>query len=184
METKLTPSQSQRLIELGVDPSKASMCMLYFPESDSSEPLESWQMWEENGKLLCNPDESQVQDVEFVIVPKDADYDLSAKEEHPIFTLSDILSLLPKRISKNDACLTIIANYNDWWVGYEYDSALSGKIDSVAGYPAPELIDALYELLCWILKNSPRQNLTPMNGIIIDGKVYEVVGFPFNHCDK
>lgn len=23
-----------------------------------------------------------------------------------------------------------------------------------------------------------------MNGIIIDGKVYEVVGFPFNHCDK
>ena len=45
MKSNLTPEQSQRLIELGVDPSKASMCMLYFPESDSSEPLESWQMW-------------------------------------------------------------------------------------------------------------------------------------------
>ena len=74
MRNNLTPEQSQRLIELGVDPSKASMCMLYFPESDNSEPLESWQMWEECGKLLCNPDESQVQDVECVIVSKDADY--------------------------------------------------------------------------------------------------------------
>lgn len=113
MKTKLTPEQSQRLIELGVDPSNAS----------DFEHLDPYGL------------------------------DDTIPTGVPIFTLSDILLLLPKRISKNDACLTIIADYNDWWVGYEYDSALSGKIDSVAGYTAPELIDALFELLVWCITN-------------------------------
>lgn len=150
MKSKLTPEQSQRLIELGVDPSKASMCMLYFPESDNSEPLESWQMWEECGKLLCNPDESRVQDVECVIVPKSADYDLDDKEEHPIFDLSDILALLPKELEvyyDGDVIpyhLVITTNCNGWEASYYDNETLK---------TASELIDALYELLVWCLTN-------------------------------
>jgi hypothetical protein len=156
MKDKLTPEQSHRLIELGVDASNASMCMLYFPESDSSEPLEAWQMWEENGKLLCNPDESQVQDVECIIVPKDADYDQSAKEEHPIFNLSDILSLLPKEIiadtimGKDWPCAFTMrwdGNRHLWVAAYE---TLPRPLD--VG-DAPELIDALFELLVWCITN-------------------------------
>lgn len=160
MKDRLTPPQSQRLIELGVDPSKASMCMLYFPESDSSEPLESWQMWEERGKLLCNPDESQVQDVECVIVPKDADYDQSAKEEHSIFTLSDVLSLLPKRI--DNLILSIFGTGFDelteetkegWMASYVTEFMEVESKNTI--FQSPELIDALYELLCWVLQNHP-----------------------------
>lgn len=155
MKDRLTSTQSQALIELGVDSSKASMCMLYFPESDSSEPLESWQMWEENGKLLCNPDESQVQDVECVIVLKSADYDLDAKEEYPIFTLSDVLSLLPKKIYDTDICetlyLAIETNYNNTWLA-TYRAYCGGEIQMEIGDSvASELIDALYELLRWTL---------------------------------
>ncbi|MCM1356449.1 MAG: hypothetical protein NC212_08600 [Staphylococcus sp.] len=155
MKTKLTPEQSQRLIELGVAPSKASMCMLYFPESDSSEPLEAWQMWEENGKLLCTLDESQVQDVECVIVPKDADYDLSSKEYYPIFDLSDILSLMPKEIHDAEInvtfYLTIEADCNNTWLATYREYYGSEIAMEIGEKSCPELIDTLFELLCWTL---------------------------------
>lgn len=165
MKTKLTPSQSQRLIELGVDPSKASMCMLYFPESDSSEPLESWQMWEENGKLLCNPDESQVQDVECVIVPKSADYDLDDKEEHPIFTLTDIISLLPQRIDNRILSIfgtgfdELTEESNEGWMASYVTEFMEAESKNTI-FQAPELIDALFELLVWCITKGYYQNNT------------------------
>lgn len=155
MKDRLTPEESQRLIELGVDPSKASMCMLYFPESDNSEPLESWQMWEECGKLLCNPDESQVQDVECVIVPKSADYDLDAKEEYPIFDLSDILSLLPKEfiLPFTDIICRMILEWSpimkQWHAAYKHID----KEWLAASFLEDEPIDALFELLVWCITN-------------------------------
>lgn len=150
MKDRLTPEQSQHLIELGVDPSKASMCMLYFPESDSSEPLEAWQMWEECGILLCNPDESRVQDVECVIVPKDADYDQSAKEEHPIFDLSDLLAILPKEMIVDEVPYHLNIDY-PYLTGGVAARFLDETGGSLTGVLCPELIDALFELLCWTL---------------------------------
>lgn len=116
MKTKLTPEQSQRLIELGVNPSKASENTEYGAWADS-----------EHGK--------------------------------PIFALADILSLLPKEICDTeiwkDFYLTIESDcYNTWLATYrEYcgDEIMMEIGEKVA----PELIDALFELLCWILKNHP-----------------------------
>ena len=76
---------------------------------------------------------------------------------HPIFTLTDILSILPKEITTSE---TII--------GDDFTSALYIEWDCIlkkwnCGYymlprpvdvgVAPELIDALYQLLIWVIEN-------------------------------
>lgn len=67
----------------------------------------------------------------------------------PIFTLTDILEILPKeiKIEDNIACI-IITSYDNQWI-VDYEDNLTSHID----YAAPELIDALYQLLCWTIKN-------------------------------
>jgi len=110
MRTELTIKQSQRLIELGVNPYLAS---------------------------------SKVIEKHFIT---------ENEIQYPIFTLADLLAILPKRVKKNDACLTIIADYTEWNVGYEYNSPISG-ISTVKSYNAPELIGALYDLVVWCIEN-------------------------------
>ena len=149
MKTKLTVEESARLIELGVDPKMASMCMLYFAESDTSEPIPSSEVWEDCGKLLCNISD-EVESVECKIVPIDSDYDQSSKEETPIFTLADILSILPKeiKIHRDGDTLSMIYHCGQWRVGYTNCAEYCDHTQV-----APELIDALYSLLVWCLEN-------------------------------
>ena len=149
MKTLLTVEESQRLIELGVDPKMASMCMLYFAESDTSEPIPSWEVWEDCGKLLCNISD-EVENVECKIVPIDSDYDQSSKEETPIIALADLLSILPKRIKihRDGDTLSMIYHYGQWRVGYTNCAEYCDHTKA-----APELIDALNQLLIWCLEN-------------------------------
>lgn len=110
MKDKLTPKESQRLIELGVDPSKASEVQ-HFDDAVSQ--------WTNRG--------------------------------YAIFTLSDLLELLPKEIKieipseKSNAMLPLRMNWNrnikQWRCYY------------AAIFSAPELIDALFALLCWVVEN-------------------------------
>ena len=70
---------------------------------------------------------------------------------YPIFTLSDLLELLPKEIKieipseKSNAMLPLRMNWNrnikQWRCYY------------AAIFSAPELIDALFALLCWVVEN-------------------------------
>ena len=158
MKTPLTVEESQRRIELGVDPKMASMCMLYFAESDTSEPIPSSEVWEDCGKLLCNISD-EVENVECKIVPIDSDYDQSSKEETPIFNLTAILSILPKEI--NHQCLTIIstdklyfAQYGKWDKEYihSWEQTFIPN-DDCGKNSSPELIDALNILLIWCLES-------------------------------
>ena len=115
MKDRLTPEQSQRLIELGVDPSKAS----------AFNDLRT----------------------EKIFSPGDK----------PIFDLSDILSLLPKELCESrdgirSDCHLSMYGYNKTW-GAIY--RLNCGDDYLVAFDSPELIDALYELLCWVLKNHP-----------------------------
>lgn len=65
-------------------------------------------------------------------------------EYAPIFTLADILSILPKEISNRcDLRMTYSSLANRWFVTYDYYQ------DRIA----EELIDALYDLLCWVIEN-------------------------------
>lgn len=119
MKTNLTPSQSQRLIELGVDPSKASEVKEFDDELSK---------WTHRGS--------------------------------PIFTLTDILSLLPQRI--DTLILSIFGTGFDeltveskegWMASYVTEFMEAESKNTI--FQAPELIDALFELLCWVLKNHP-----------------------------
>lgn len=96
-----------------------------------------------------------MQDVECVIVPKSADYDLEAKEEYPIFDLTDILSLLPKELCvwrdgiRSDCHLSMYGFNKTWGAMYRLDNG----DDFLEAFDSPELIDALYELLVWCITN-------------------------------
>lgn len=99
MKDKLTPEQSQRLIELGVDVSKAS--------GSTEVPC---------GNMICH---------------------------EKIFTLSDVLSLLLKEINNEDIKHQL----------YKHNSLL------LKSFVRHELIDGLYELLCWTLTRNKNETL-------------------------
>ena len=120
MKNNLTPDQSKRLIELGVDPSKASKSCIVCKEPYLGAP-----------NRFCN-------DVKV-----------------PIFNLADVISLLPRIIKYgNRVCrlkFQAIVSIHDglsevWQACYTHTSSKTNK-------EAPELIDALYELLIWCIKN-------------------------------
>ena len=111
MKSKLSPEQSHRLIELGVDPSRASGSAKVY------EPIDDNHRWE---------------------------------SETPIFTLTDILSILPKTfLLHGDICQLEIKWHGDEWVA-KYDDSES---DYFYTEHSPELSDALYELLVWTIEH-------------------------------
>ena len=126
MKTKLTPEESQRLIELGVDPDKASMCQIQHSA---------------DGETIYR-----------IVEHDEFCYEMSCLRPKPIFDLSDILSLLPKEIEapdywgEVDTCSLGITTNNDVWEASYYG------VDNVFR-KAPELIDALYSLLVWAIEN-------------------------------
>lgn len=72
----------------------------------------------------------------------------------PIFTLNDVLKLLPKEIYSDEReilyFLTISMDKYRCYVRYKN---LSYCKNFGPTKHAPELIDALYELLCWTIQN-------------------------------
>ena len=67
-------------------------------------------------------------------------------EEYRVFDLTDLLDILPKEIGSH-SCISIDWNFitEKWDVDYDCTQG--------SGYGAKELIDALYELLCWVITN-------------------------------
>ena len=105
MKTLLTVEESQRLIDLGVDPKLASYTDVVADESGNH----------------------------YV--------------EKLIFSLTDILSILPKEI--NGYHLNIEASEQ----GYEVCYKLWDTYHFMGATESPELIDALYQLLIWCLEH-------------------------------
>lgn len=75
----------------------------------------------------------------------------------PIFTLADILGLLPKGVIHNGiSCKLRITSWYDepYFVGYENQTSkyiMGNPYD--APFSAEELIDALFDLLLWTIDN-------------------------------
>ncbi len=67
-------------------------------------------------------------------------------EDIPAWSLSALLSLLPKEI--NGHHLEMVHDEDGWYVGYYFDVYSKSF--------APELIDSLYQLLCWTLERKPK----------------------------
>lgn len=78
-------------------------------------------------------------------------------ESNPIFTLPDLLSILPKEIDYNGLTyeLNLWVYKATWYIEYvvetefnQWDALNTDNFDS------PELIDALYQLLIWAIENN------------------------------
>lgn len=110
MKTTLTVEESQRLIELGVDPKLASYKESNFYNGISNEELKVYHL----------------------------------------FTLMDLLSILPKeiKIHRDGDNLSMIYHCGKWRVGYTNCAEYCNHTKV-----APELIDALNQLLIWCLEN-------------------------------
>lgn len=73
----------------------------------------------------------------------------------PIFTLADLLSLLPKVIYRNDSIypIELIISWDRhnqmWYAGYNFF-----KDDFINHNFGAELIDSLYNLLLWAIDNN------------------------------
>lgn len=69
----------------------------------------------------------------------------------PKFTLADILSILPKeiKIHRDGDNLSMIYHCSQWRVGYTNCAEYCNHTKV-----APELIDALYQLLIWTIENN------------------------------
>lgn len=82
------------------------------------------------------------------------DYNEATEDfQHPIFTLADLLSLLPKEIEdENNIPYHLNIDY-PYLIGGVSARYLDEDGDSLTGVLCPELIDALYELLIYILQN-------------------------------
>jgi len=120
MKTELTIEQSQRLIELGVNPYLASSKVV------EKHPIT----------------ENELQ--------------------YPIFTIADLLSILPKKIEAEIQNVRRIVQLEVRWYDRLRDcwlvrySDLHGDIvdDKTPAKLAHELIDALYSLAVWLIENN------------------------------
>lgn len=120
----LSIEQMQHLKELGVDTSKASAKEYIISETES----------------YCGYSRS--------IVVIDG-YIENYIEENIIFTLQDILDLLPVEIEKENRNyqLEIYRNPQRYYVSYYWLDNLLISLNEV------EFIDAAYEMLCWVIDN-------------------------------
>ena len=116
MKTELTVAESQRLIDLGIDPKLASKCDSTMKACASGRGI------------------------------------IRLPESRPIFTLTDILTILPKEIGYDNInryyILNIKVNEEESRVWYARGSHIVvGSMKS-----APELIDVLNQLAIWCLE--------------------------------
>ena len=126
MKTTLTPEESQRLIDLGVDPKMASTTCINF-----------------NGTYAyVSGEESET--------VRNCVNDQYYTEECKCFSIADFLSILPKeiKIHRDGDTLSMIYHCGQWRVGYTHCAEYCNHTKV-----APELIDALNSLLIWVLKN-------------------------------
>lgn len=128
MKDRLTAEQSNRFIELGVDPSKASMCQIQHSA---------------DGETVYR-----------IVEHDEYCYEMSCLHPKPIFTLSDVLTLLPKEIYSEERDIFYKLNIT---MGNSSSDVYYRHYGYVKGFgpmkSAPELIDCLYELLIWCITN-------------------------------
>lgn len=124
--------QMKHLKELGVDTSNVD----FFYERNKSE--------DNNGFIIDN--KWRLKSKEGIDC-----FGLERYDIVPVFTLQEILNVLPKYISKNQVIYALTIWYsksaNNWLIAY-YDMH-----NVIELYMDEELIDAAYNLLCWCIEN-------------------------------
>lgn len=145
--------QMLKLKELGVDTSKSSMVRILTDEDGNTV---SWGeiTWMDNRWVILDYD-NKVYELYEDIYDVDGSYDHSYTEECGVFTLQDILEILPKEIDNEEGDLLFINNHcpfdnNSWELGY-FKGYKEGQTFAVIC--SGNLLSASYELLVWVAEN-------------------------------
>ena len=140
----LSIEQMRHLQNLGLDTSDASMVLIAI--DDDSCPLD----WETALEGMS----THLYDVSFDLFDADSPYyDHSYRKDCGVFTLQDIIGLLPKeiKIGADTYWLTIsIYDCNVWYICY----SMSDEFDYFQEFKSELLIDCAYNMLCWCVENS------------------------------
>lgn len=158
----LTIDQSAELIKRGVSSDKASAAVIYLDYAgEEVEPHKVFKR-EGDGVLLTRLRNERVIGVEAKIVFKDSDSNYSTS----IFTLTDLLSLLPKEIevdfpNANGGIYTEDCYLCTQWCingdcadNHQWSVFYTPGFQVVKDFCAKELIDALYKCLIWAIDNN------------------------------
>lgn len=134
-------SQMQHLKDLGVDTSKASMVLLW--KDDEGNEMD----WDDVQDELSHPEPMEM--FKELYDAETGNYDHSYRKYCGVFTLQDILDLLPVEIEKENRNyqLEVFRNPQRYFVSYYWLDNLLISLNEV------EFIDASYEMLCWCAEN-------------------------------
>lgn len=139
----LSIEQMKHLQGLGLDTSGASMVLIAV--DDDGCPLD----WETAEKAIKH----HWYDVGFYLFPANYScYDHSYREDCRVFTLQDIMELLPKEVKTDtDTYWLTISIYDckEWYVCY----SMSDEFDYYKEFKSKSLLEASYNMLCWCAEN-------------------------------
>lgn len=146
----LSIEQMWQLKELGVDTKDASMVWIFF--SEEGEILE-WEEVENHGKEKpfwewYNEDtETWESAIAELFGVESSNFDHSYQGECRVFTLQDMLELMPKKLKGYDLVL-----FADNHIQYEkWDRVNPAKI--LCQFDGDNLIDTAFNMLLWLAKN-------------------------------
>lgn len=136
----LSIEQMKHLKELGVDTSNASMVLIY--TDCNCDVIE----WDDVQYELSHPEPMEM--FKELYDAETGNYDHSYRKYCGVFTLQDILDLLPRSVD-SELLLFIDKGKNKWRIGYtdiESNEIFEDFIDE-------NFIEAAYEVLCWCIEN-------------------------------
>ena len=148
-----------KLKELGVDTSKASMvCLFQDDESniyDWDEVVKDWSEFGDCFHHFVKDEEGNNNRLYMSLLDAEGgNYDHSYREDCTVFTLQDIIELLPKTfmddINKFHLTISTVDGASIYIVGYVYDEYVS--IDKKY-FCNESIINAAYEMLVWVAEN-------------------------------
>lgn len=137
MKTKqvLSIEQMKHLYELGLDTSEASMHWQFLPTANA---------------IINGTDELEEEPCLFISQP-------NMKHEYPAYTLQDIIGRLPCYIRENSSMYKMSIEptlIGTWVVSYGI-----GASEPLLSEESENLIDAAYEMLCWLIENEYVKNV-------------------------
>ncbi len=143
----LSVEQMIHLKELGVDTSKASMVCIF---TDERGDVQDWYELVDLSPIFFVGMRMGYYDA------NSSDYDHSYRNDCGVFTLQDIIELLPKEMktSTDTYWLTMSHDSEEWYICY----SMSDEFDYYKEFKSDSLLEAAYNMLCWCAENGYLNN--------------------------
>lgn len=175
----LSISQMRHLQELGVDTSKASMVLIAKDGGGNEVCWEDLSFKEDSGTWLCESWDDELDEpcekeaYLSYIDAENGDYDHSYRDTCSVFTLQDIIELLPESIEcyeqeyklflDKQSISYVRIEYEDWYYLFDVDEDRKSVYEDEYSYnysgkktwfdTKKSLLECAYETLCWVAEN-------------------------------